>query len=90
MTKRLLIRGGAMICLAVLLGIFLLPRAASAQTDWQSVVNRAAQSVVFIRATDTYGGQVGGSGAIISSDGYILTCAHVIDGAKSIDRKSVV
>ncbi len=27
---------------------------------------------------------VAGSGVIISSDGYILTCAHVVDGASTI------
>ena len=34
--------------------------------------------------TQTYEQQGSGSGVILTSDGYIATCAHVVDGAKSL------
>ena len=40
-------------------------------------------SVVFIR-TSTEDGTSSGSGSIITSDGYILTCSHVISGKENI------
>lgn len=59
------------------------------------VVELAAPSVVGIDATfevtssnwgraQTYEQQGSGSGVILTADGYIATCAHVVDGAKSI------
>ena len=58
-----------------------------------SVASKITKSVVAIRteAMTTnnywYGSQVSsgaGSGVIMSSDGYIITCAHVVNGASSI------
>ncbi len=48
------------------------------------VIARAKQSVVFVRA-ESPSGMVAGSGVIISSDGYILTAAHVVDKANHIE-----
>lgn len=65
------------ICLALVVGV-----TAFAQTDrdWSAVVKRAAQSVVYI----VVDGSSSGSGAVVSPNGYILTAAHVVDGARSI------
>jgi serine protease Do len=59
------------------------------------VVELAAPSVVGIDATfevtssfwgrpQTYEQQGSGSGVVLTADGYIATCAHVVDGAKAI------
>lgn len=56
------------------------------------VVRMVEDSVVVIRATVTSTGIFGsttegissGSGVIISEEGYILTCHHVVEGAKSV------
>src|SRR2546430_8461373 len=44
------------------------------------VVERVAASVVNVRR-----GQSGGSGVIVTPDGYALTNAHVVDGAQAVD-----
>ena len=49
-----------------------------------SVVEITTEMVVTGYWMNSYVTQGAGSGVIISSDGYILTCNHVIDGAKSI------
>ena len=51
------------------------------------VAKMVSPSVVVITTEQVVYSQVesgAGSGVIISSDGYILTCAHVVDGASSI------
>jgi len=45
----------------------------------EAVYNRSKDSVVFITA-----GQATGSGFVVSKDGYIVTNAHVVDGASSV------
>jgi len=52
-------------------------------TDWSTLLMPAKPTVVWIRC-DVKGGTSAGSGAIISPDGYILTAAHVIEGATRI------
>jgi len=52
-------------------------------TDWASLIQAAKPAVVWILA-ETPKGTSAGSGAIISPDGYILTAAHVIEGASRI------
>ena len=49
-----------------------------------TVVEITTEKVVTGYWMNSYVTQGAGSGVIISSDGYILTCNHVIDGAKSI------
>lgn len=55
------------------------------------VANKVEDAIVVIKATvyttGIFGGSTGesaGSGVIVSDSGYILTCNHVVDGAKSI------
>ncbi len=50
-----------------------------------SVVDAVGPSVVSIGVNlDTHGGEGGGSGVVISSDGHVLTNSHVIHRAKAI------
>jgi len=51
--------------------------------DWSDLIRQATPAVVYIQV-QVDGGTASGSGAIISPDGYILTAAHVIEGASSI------
>ena len=67
-----------------LVGLFAAFWPAFAQTtDWASLIQAAKPAVVWILA-ETREGTSAGSGAIISPDGYILTAAHVIEGANRI------
>jgi|GEM_PF-3308125 len=53
--------------------------------DTISAFNTIKDSVVFVEcSTGLFGYNVSGSGWIISSNGYIVTCQHVIQGARSI------
>src|SRR5256885_7185999 len=61
------------------------PDPASALLDAYSqavirVVERVAPSVVNVRR-----GRSGGSGVVVTPDGYALTNAHVVDGAQAVD-----
>src|SRR5450432_4239829 len=49
-----------------------------------AVVNRVAPSVVNIRVVSDERGQGGGSGFLISQDGFILTNSHVVTGSREI------
>lgn len=63
--------------------------------DYKSIIKKAQDSVVSITtesiATDiwaqNYVTKGAGSGVIIQSNGYIVTCQHVIDGARKITVK---
>lgn len=48
------------------------------------VVQNVEDSVVVINVTAQYSSTSSGSGVIISENGYILTCHHVVDGATEI------
>jgi len=52
-------------------------------TDWSLLIEAAKPAVTWIRA-ETANGTSAGTGALISPDGYILTAAHVIEGATGI------
>jgi S1-C subfamily serine protease len=52
-------------------------------TDWSTVIKQVKPAVVWI-LVKTPKGIAAGSGFIISSDGYILTAAHVIEDAEGI------
>lgn len=54
-----------------------------AETDWPAVLEAAAPAVVIVEA-ELDEGFAQGSGAIISSNGYVLTAQHVIEDAKGI------
>ena len=51
--------------------------------NYEETYLKQVDSVVFIR-TSTEDGMSSGSGSIITKDGYILTCNHVISGAENI------
>ena len=51
--------------------------------NYEETYLKQVDSVVFIR-TSTEDGMSSGSGSIITNDGYILTCNHVISGAENI------
>jgi formylglycine-generating enzyme required for sulfatase activity len=71
---------GVIVALAVVAG----GAAALAQTtDWSALIEAAKPAVAWI-LVETSEGTAAGSGAIISPDGYILTAAHVIEGATQI------
>ena len=67
--------------------------ATSTSSDLTSVIATASKSVVTVNVDTTvtmgrFGGQMAttglGSGVIVSSDGYILTAQHVIEGASKV------
>ncbi|MBC7170691.1 SUMF1/EgtB/PvdO family nonheme iron enzyme, partial [Candidatus Bipolaricaulota bacterium] len=60
-----------------------MPPAIAQTTDWSALVMAAKPAVVWIRC-DVPDGSSAGTGALISPDGYILTAAHVIEGATRI------
>jgi putative serine protease PepD len=68
------------------------PAAAAAQpvandtTKASTVYDGAKNAVAYVQANTPYG-QATGSGFVVSSDGYIVTNEHVIDGAGSIQLK---
>jgi len=79
-------RGGRGILLASLVALAVVASglAALAQTtDWSALIEAAKPAVAWIQA-ETAEGTKAGTGAIISPDGYILTAAHVIEGATRI------
>ena len=51
--------------------------------NWEDRYLNQVASVVYIRAQNE-GGVSSGSGSILTKDGYILTCNHVIEGSSSI------
>jgi len=55
-----------------------------ATTDWPSLLEQVAPAVVLIEAPVDEEMSSFGSGAVISSDGYILTAQHVIDETLSV------
>jgi formylglycine-generating enzyme required for sulfatase activity len=78
------IRTGRIAFLLVAVGLALVHALAVAQTtDWPPLIQAAKAAVVWIQA-ETAQGTSAGSGEIISPDGYILTAAHVIEGATRI------
>jgi S1-C subfamily serine protease len=65
------------------LGLAVHAVAVAQATDWSALIHLAKPAVVWILA-ETATGTSTGSGAIISPDGYVLTAAHVIEGATRI------
>lgn len=53
------------------------------EQDIPNVVNKVKQAVVLI-TVETDQGEAAGTGSIVTSDGYIITNYHVVDGATSI------
>lgn len=49
-----------------------------AQDNWSAVTASAKPAVVFVSHRDAAGKQTTGTGFLVSKDGYILTCAHVV------------
>lgn len=52
--------------------------------DRQEIYNQCNPWVVYIRSINAQGRAGGGSGVIMSEDGYIITNAHVIDGTQRV------
>lgn len=72
--------------LATLLSLLVLPLSVLAETDWPVIVEQAALTVVLIEAELAEEDLASyGSGAIVSSDGYLVTAYHVIEDAVSIN-----
>ena len=84
--------GGTSVDKSVHTTYYNLAKATGSELSIEEIVAKNENSVVAIEtesvATDTwlrqYVTQGAGSGVIISSDGYILTCAHVVSGASNI------
>jgi hypothetical protein len=75
----------AITTLAALVVLTMLSRQARAEIDWPSCLERVAPSVVLIEGKINEEETSYGSGALIKSDGYILTACHVIKDAVSIN-----
>jgi S1-C subfamily serine protease len=53
-----------------------------------SVAEKVSPSVVGVQTGRMFGGGAGGSGVIWSSDGYIITCHHVVKGFREVQISS--
>nr|MDQ3854364.1 S1C family serine protease [Thermoproteota archaeon] len=53
-----------------------------------SVAEKVSPSVVGVQTGRMFGGGAGGSGVIWSSDGYIVTCHHVVKGFREVQISS--
>ncbi|HKY10921.1 MAG TPA: trypsin-like peptidase domain-containing protein, partial [Nitrososphaera sp.] len=53
-----------------------------------SVAEKVSPSVVGVQTGRMFGGGAGGSGVIWSSDGYIVTCYHVVKGFREVQISS--
>lgn len=84
LTSRVLMKV-ATTTLIALVALTMLPRPARAEIDWQSCLERVAPAVVLIEGKLNEEENSYGSGAIIKSDGYVLTACHVITDAVSIN-----
>ncbi len=71
--------------LALTLGAFALVVSLQAASRFTPIVNKTLDSVVLIQGMSVSSNGVvqrwSGSGVLISDNGHILTCAHVVDGA---------
>ena len=77
------VRYGRWVLVVVGFALLCFVAAQSQETDWATLIEAAKPAVVWILA-ESPGGVSAGSGAIISPNGYILTAAHVIEGASRI------
>ena len=62
----------------------------SATTDLSAIASKVSPALVDINVTDSYSSSQGAAtGIVLSSDGYVLTNNHVIDGATNITAADV-
>lgn len=52
-----------------------------------SMLDEFEQSIVYLTVTAEGGGKGEGTGSIITKEGHVLTCAHVIEGAESVKAR---